>query len=169
MLVIYDLWLLIIGWGMFLNNMKLLACLMFLIGLNLFIKSIKKMNCWRFTINALIIMLFNIAVSYLASFNKDLLVYTFLILQSLLTSLTYELIDKTKLERLLNIYFVVSISFLSFLLIANFIPDTYMYLDYKLNIFVYIMLIFIPSFLIQSIQILIKLSTLSNKMKVWNH
>ncbi len=169
MLVIYDLWLLIIGWGMFLNNMKLLACLMFLIGLNLFIKSIKKMNCWRFTINALIIMLFNIAVSYLASFNKDLLVYTFLILQSLLTSLTYELIDKTKLERLLNIYFVVSISFLSFLLIANFIPDTYMYLDYKLNIFVYIMLIFIPSFLIQSIQILIKLSTLSNKMKIWNH
>ncbi len=169
MLVIYDLWLLIIGWGMFLNNMKLLACLMFLIGLNLFIKSIKKMNCWRFTINALIIMLFNIAVSYLASFNKDFLVYTFLILQSLLTSLTYELIDKTKLERLLNIYFVVSISFLSFLLIANFIPDTYMYLDYKLNIFVYIMLIFIPSFLIQSIQILIKLSTLSNKMKVWNH
>ncbi len=169
MLVIYDLWLLIIGWGMFLNNMKLLACLMFLIGLNLFIKSIKKMNCWRFMINALIIMLFNIAVSYLASFNKDLLVYTFLILQSLLTSLTYELIDKTKLERLLNIYFVVSISFLSFLLIANFIPDTYMYLDYKLNIFVYIMLIFIPSFLIQSIQILIKLSTLSNKMKIWNH
>ncbi len=169
MLVIYDLWLLIIGWGMFLNNLKLLACLMFLIGLNLFIKSIKKMNCWRFMINALIIMLFNIAVSYLASFNKDLLVYTFLILQSLLTSLTYELIDKTKLERLLNIYFVVSISFLSFLLIANFIPDTYMYLDYKLNIFVYIMLIFIPSFLIQSIQILIKLSTLSNKMKVWNH
>ncbi len=169
MLVIYDLWLLIIGWGMFLNNLKLLACLMFLIGLNLFIKSIKKMNCWRFTINALIIMLFNIAVSYFASFNKDLLVYTFLILQSLLTSLTYELIDKTKLERLLNIYFVVSISFLSFLLIANFIPDTYMYLDYKLNIFVYIMLIFIPSFLIQSIQILIKLSTLSNKMKVWNH
>ncbi len=169
MLVIYDLWLLVIGWGLYLNGLRILACVLFLIGFILFLKSNIKMNCWRYLLCMSITIIFNIAISQYGSFNKDLITYTFLILESLLVSMSYELIYKLKIERLMNIYFVVAISFLCFLLIAYIIPDTTMYLEYKSSVVVYIALIFIPSFLLQSIQMLNKMYTLSNKIKAWNH
>lgn len=169
MLVIYDLWLLVIGWGLYLNGLRILACMLFLIGFIFFLKSNIKMNCWRYLLCMSITAIFNIAISQYGSFNKDLITYTFLILESLLVSLSYELMYKLKIERLMNIYFLVAISFLSFLLIAYIIPDTSMYLEYKLNVVVYIALIFIPSFLLQSIQMLKKMCALSNKIKAWNH
>lgn len=169
MLVIYDLWILVIGWGLYLNELRILACMLFLIGFILFLKSNIKMNCWRYLLCMSITAMFNIAISHYGSFNKDLITYTFLILESLLVSLSYELMYKLKIERLMNIYFLVAISFLSFLLIAYIIPDTSMYLEYKMNVIVYIALIFIPSFLLQSIQMLKKMCALSNRIKVWNH
>ena len=169
MLVIYDLWILVIGWGLYLNELRILACMLFLIGFILFLKSNIKMNCWRYLLCMSITAIFNIAISHYGSFDKDLITYTFLILESLLVSLSYELMYKLKIERLMNIYFLVAISFLSFLLIAYIIPDTSMYLEYKMNVIVYIALIFIPSFLLQSIQMLKKMCALSNRIKVWNH
>ena len=45
MLVIYDLWILVIGWGLYLNELRILACMLFLIGFILFLKSnIKERN-----------------------------------------------------------------------------------------------------------------------------
>lgn len=169
MLVIYDLWLLVIAWGLYLNGLRLLACILFLIGLIISLKSNIKINCWRYLLCVSITAIFNIAISQCGSFNKDFITYTFLILESLFVSKSNELMYRLNIERLMNIYFVVAISFLSFLLIAYIIPDTSMYLEYKANVIVYIALIFIPSFLLESIQMIKKMWTLSNKIKAWNH
>lgn len=169
MMMIYDLWLLMIGWGLFLNGARLLACILFLIGFILFIKSGIKINCWRYFVCMLISALFNIAISQFGTFNKDFMVYAFLVLESLLVSFMYKLSDKLKLEKLINIYFVLAISFLAFLFIAYLVPDTANYIEYKLNVYTYIVLIFVPPFFLASIQILKKLFVLGIKMKAWNH
>lgn len=169
MMMIYNLWLLIIGWGLFLNGEKISACTLFLIGFILFMKSEIKINYWRYFLCILICILFNFAISQYGVFNKDIMAFAFLMFESLLVSFVYELSEKLKIEKLINIYFVIVISFLVFLLIAYLIPDTVNYLEYKLNVYVYIVLIFIPPFLLTSVQLLKKLVNLSIKMSIWNH
>lgn len=156
--MIYCLWTLAIGWGLFLNKMEILSILLFLVYLFL---SETKIICWRYLSIAFIISVFNLLICKLGYFDRSVLLITFLLVEALFSANLSIYASKLSFYKILGIYLFVSISFLMFMMIAmvlSHVVNDYIYLQ---NIYVYITLIFLPSFLLMSLQLF--------KIKAWNH
>lgn len=162
----YVLWTLMIGWGFYLNKMEILAILLFLMFLLL---SDTRKICWRYISIAIITLLFNILVFNLGYFDKNLISVTFLITEALVSANLSEYLSRLCINRLVEIYLFVSVSFLTFVgitILLSSVTSDYIYIH---NLYVYNALIFVPSFLLMSIQMVKKITGSRIKMRVWNH
>lgn len=162
----YVLWTLMIGWGFYLNKMEVLAILLFLMFLLL---SDTRKICWRYISIAIITLLFNILVFNLGYFDKNLISVTFLITEALVSANLSEYLSRLCINRLVEIYLFVSVSFLTFVgitILLSSVTSDYIYIH---NLYVYNALIFVPSFLLMSIQMVKKITGSRIKMRVWNH
>lgn len=161
----YVLWTLMIGWGFYLNKMEILAILLFLMFLLL---SDTRKICWRYISIAIITLLFNLLVFNLGYFDKNLISVTFLITEALVSANLSEYLSRLCINRLVEIYLFVSVSFLTFVgitILLSSITSDYIYIH---NLYVYNALIFVPSFLLMSIQMVKKITGSRIKMRVWN-
>lgn len=162
----YVLWTLMIGWGFYLNKMEILAILLFLMFLLL---SDTRKICWRYISIAIITLVFNIIVFNLGYFDKNLISVTFLITEALVSANLSEYLSRLCINRLVEIYLFVSVSFLTFVgitILLSSVTSDYIYIH---NLYVYNALIFVPSFLLMSIQMVKKITGSRIKMRVWNH
>lgn len=162
----YVLWTLMIGWGFYLNKMEILAILLFLMFLLL---SDTRKICWRYISIAIITLLFNLLVFNLGYFDKNLMSVTFLITEALESANLSEYLSRLCINRLVEIYLFVSVSFLTFVgitILLSSVTSDYIYIH---NLYVYNALIFVPSFLLMSIQMVKKITGSRIKMRVWNH
>ena len=162
----YVLWTLMIGWGFYLNKMEILAILLFLMFPLL---SDTRKICWRYISIAIITLLFNILVFNLGYFDKNLISVTFLITEALVSANLSEYLSRLCINRLVEIYLFVSVSFLTFVgitILLSSVTSDYIYIH---NLYVYNTLIFVPSFLLMSIQMVKKITGSRIKMRVWNH
>lgn len=162
----YVLWTLMIGWGFYLNKMEILAILLFLMFLLL---SDTRKICWRYISIAIITLLFNLLVFNLGYFDKNLISVTFLITEALVSANLSEYLSRLCINRLVEIYLFVSVSFLTFVgitILLSSVTSDYIYIQ---NLYVYNALIFVPSFLLMSIQMVKKITGSRIKMRVWNH
>lgn len=162
----YVLWTLMIGWGFYLNKMEILAILLFLMFLLL---SDTRKICWRYISIAMITCLFNLLVFNLGYFDKNLISVTFLIIEALVSANLSEYLSRLCINRLVEIYLFVSVSFLTFVgitILLSSVTSDYIYIH---NLYVYNALIFVPSFLLMSIQMVKKITGSRIKMRVWNH
>ena len=162
----YVLWTLMIGWGFYLNKMEILAMLLFLMFLLL---SDTRKICWRYISIAIITLLFNLLVFNLGYFDKNLISVTFLITEALVSANLSEYLSRLCINRLVEIYLFVSVSFLTFVgitILLSSVTSDYIYIH---NLYVYNALIFVPSFLLMSIQMVKKITGSRIKMRVWNH
>ena len=162
----YVLWTLMIGWGFYLNKMEILAILLFLMFLLL--SDTRKIS-WRYISIAIITLLFNILVFNLGYFDKNLISVTFLITEALVSANLSEYLSRLCINRLVEIYLFVSVSFLTFVgitILLSSVTSDYIYIH---NLYVYNALIFVPSFLLMSIQMVKKITGSRIKMRVWNH
>ncbi len=162
----YVLWTLMIGWGFYLNKMEILAILLFLMFLLL---SDTRKICWRYISIAIITLLFNLLVFNLGYFDKNLISVTFLITEALVSANLSEYLSRLCINRLVEIYLFVSVSFLVFVgitILLSSVTSDYIYIH---NLYVYNALIFVPSFLLMSIQMVKKITGSRIKMRVWNH
>lgn len=162
----YVLWTLMIGWGFYLNKMEILTILLFLMFLLL---SDTRKICWRYISIAIITLLFNILVFNLGYFDKNLISVTFLITEALVSANLSEYLSRLCINRLVEIYLFVSVSFLTFVgitILLSSVTSDYIYIH---NLYVYNALIFVPSFLLMSIQMVKKITGSRIKMRVWNH
>lgn len=162
----YVLWTLMIGWGFYLNKMEILAILLFLMFLLL---SDTRKICWRYISIAIMTLLFNLLVFNLGYFDKNLISVTFLITEALVSANLSEYLSRLCINRLVEIYLFVSVSFLTFVgitILLSSVTSDYIYIH---NLYVYNALIFVPSFLLMSIQMVKKITGSRIKMRVWNH
>lgn len=162
----YVLWTLMIGWGFYLNKMEVLAILLFLMFLLL---SDTRKICWRYISIAIITLLFNLFVFNLGYFDKNLISVTFLITEALVSANLSEYLSRLCINRLVEIYLFVSVSFLTFVgitILLSSVTSDYIYIH---NLYVYNALIFVPSFLLISVQMIKKITGSRIKMRVWNH
>lgn len=162
----YVLWTLMIGWGFYLNKMEVLAILLFLMFLLL---SDTRKICWRYISIAIITLLFNLLVFNLGYFDKNLISITFLITEALVSANLSEYLSRLCINNLVKIYLFVSVSFLTFVgitILLSSVTSDYIYIH---NLYVYNALIFVPSFLLMSIQMVKKITGSRIKMRVWNH
>lgn len=162
----YVLWTLMIGWGFYLNKMEILAILLFLMFLLL--SDTRKIS-WRYISIAIITLLFNLLVFNLGYFDKNLISVTFLITEALVSANLSEYLSRLCINRLVEIYLFVSVSFLTFVgitILLSSVTSDYIYIH---NLYVYNALIFVPSFLLMSIQMVKKITGSRIKMRVWNH
>ena len=162
----YVLWTLMIGWCFYLNKMEILAILLFLMFLLL---SDTRKICWRYISIAIITLLFNLLVFNLGYFDKNLISVTFLITEALVSANLSEYLSRLCINRLVEIYLFVSVSFLTFVgitILLSSVTSDYIYIH---NLYVYNALIFVPSFLLMSIQMVKKITGSRIKMRVWNH
>lgn len=162
----YVLWTLMIGWGFYLNKMEILAILLFLMFLLL---SDTRKICWRYISIAIMTLLFNLLVFNLGYFDKNLISVTFLITEALVSANLSEYLNRLCINRLVEIYLFVSVSFPTFVgitILLSSVTSDYIYIH---NLYVYNALIFVPSFLLMSIQMVKKITGSRIKMRVWNH
>ena len=162
----YVLWTLMIGWGFYLNKLEIIAILLFLMFLLL---SDTRKICWRYISIAIITLLFNLLVFNLGYFDKNLISVTFLITEALVSANLSEYLSRLCINRLVEIYLFVSVSFLTFVgitILLSSVTSDYIYIH---NLYVYNALIFVPSFLLMSIQMVKKITGSRIKMRVWNH
>ena len=162
----YVLWTLMIGWGFYLNKMEILAILLFLMFLLL---SDTRKICWRYISITIMTLLFNLLVFNLGYFDKNLISITFLITEALVSANLSEYLSRLCINRLVEIYLFVSVSFLTFvgiIILLSSVTSDYIYIH---NLHVYNALIFVPSFLLISVQMLKKITGSRIKMRVWNH
>lgn len=146
--------------------MEILAILLFLMFLLL---SDTRKICWRYISIAMITCLFNLLVFNLGYFDKNLISYTFLITEALVSANLSEYLSRLCINRLVEIYLFVSVSFLTFVgitILLSSVTSDYIYIH---NLYVYNALIFVPSFLLMSIQMVKKITGSRIKMRVWNH
>lgn len=162
----YVLWTLMIGWGFYLNKMEILAILLFLMFLLL---SDTRKICWRYIGIVIITCLFNLLVFNLGYFDKNLISVTFLITEALVSANLSEYLGRLIMNSLMEIYLFVSVSFLTFVgitILLSSVTSNYIYIH---NLYVYNALIFVPSFLLISVQMIKKITYSRIKMRVWNH
>lgn len=162
----YVLWTLMIGWGFYLNKMEILAILLFLMFLLL---SDTRKICWRYISIAIMTLLFNLLVFNLGYFDKNLISVTFLITEALVSANLSEYLSRLCINNLVEIYLFVSVNFLTFVgitILLSSVTSDYIYIH---NLYVYNALIFVPSFLLMSIQMVKKITGSRIKMRVWNH
>lgn len=162
----YVLWTLMIGWGFYLNKREVLAILLFLMFLLL--SDTRKIS-WRYISIAIITLLFNILVFNLGYFDKNLISVTFLITEALVSANLSEYLSRLCINNLVEIYLFVSVSFLTFVgitILLSSVTSDYIYIH---NLYVYNALIFVPSFLLISVQMIKKITGSRIKMRVWNH
>ena len=162
----YVLWTLMIGWGFYLNKMEILAILLSLMFLLL---SDTRKICWRYISIAIITLLFNLLVFNLGYFDKNLISVTFLITEALVSANLSEYLSRLCINNLVEIYLFVSVSFLTFVgitILLSSVTSDYIYIH---NLYDYNALIFVPSFLLISVQMIKKITYSRIKMRVWNH
>ena len=146
--------------------MEIFAILLFLMFLLL---SDTRKICWRYISIAMITCLFNLLVFNLGYFDKNLISVTFLIIEALVSANLSEYLSRLCINRLVEIYLFVSVSFLTFVgitILLSSVTSDYIYIH---NLYVYNALIFVPSFLLMSIQMVKKITGSRIKMRVWNH
>lgn len=146
--------------------MEILAILLFLMFLLL---SDTRKICWRYIGIAMITCLFNLLVFNLGYFDKNLISYTFLITEALVSANLSEYLGRLIMNSLMEIYLFVSVSFLTFVgitILLSSVTSDYIYIH---NLYVYNALIFVPSFLLISVQMIKKITYSRIKMRVWNH
>ncbi len=162
--LIYNLWMLMIGWSLYLNKLVVLSLILLAIELILNFIYITKINYWRFSFVSLLISLCSLLVVKESALTFNCLIVPFLLLISMNVSYINEISYKLKMRILKTIDFFVGAGMFIFLLIAAIIPNTPLLPNYKTELFVYIALIFsFPFVSITTCLIYKKIKYMSNK------
>lgn len=156
-MMIYDLWGILISYSLMFNGYMVLSIILELLILFYNLMFVRKINYWRFLSILLLTSLFSFTLYYLSNINTHKLIIPFLLLVCVNSSIVNEITYKLKVYCLIPTYSILSISFIIFVLIALIIPYSQLLPNYKANLYTYISLIFIPSFISMSICILSKL------------
>lgn len=154
--LIYNLWVILLSYNFLFNNKIILGILIETILLIYNFMLVRKINYWRFLSILLLTYLFSLKVIAYNSICTNILIYPFLLLVCTNTSIVNELAYKLKAIYLRSIYFILSISFFIFILIAIIIPYSSLLPNYKMDVYTYVALIFIPSFILFSICLILK-------------
>ena len=140
--LIYDLWMMMLGWSLFLIGYGMLGIIVVMsTNIYLFIRS-RINNVWRF----LSIFLLSFSLVYFTNSisNYYPLIALFLMAVCINVALTLELLIKIDNQYIFPIYIVSWFVFFTFFLTSILIPD-YLYSFFgKQNLYIMIMLIFIP-------------------------
>lgn len=144
-ILIYNYWLMIVAWCMFLNDYILLAILLGLIGCVLLLIINRKIDYWRMSFMSVIsyviisFILLNSSVSYF--FPK---LYMFLAIISLDSAFTFERLYLYKVKYLLPFLMVMVISATVLSIIALILPSSLYTIFTKTNLLLMINFIYSP-------------------------
>lgn len=155
-MMIYDLWGILISYSLLFNGYNTLGLLVEILVLIYNLMFVRRINYWRFTSILLLTSIFTFIVTYNSSIISNKLIVPFLLLVCVNSSIVNEITYKLKVNYIMPTYMILSISFLIFGIIALIIPYSSLLPNYKANLYTYIALIFIPSFISMSICILTK-------------
>lgn len=155
-MMIYNLWGIMISYCLLFNDYQIIGILIELLLLIYNVLFVRRINYWRFIST----LLLSLAFSYLLAINSDIslnkLIFPFLALVCVNSSIVNEITYKLKALYIMPTYMVLSLSFLIFTLMALIIPYSPLLPSYKSNLYAYIGIIFIPSFIQMSICLLAK-------------
>ena len=145
-LLIYNYWLLIISWCLFLNDLTLLAIVLCLGGCVILMKINRRINYWRMaflSIISYVTISFFLSMSNIPYFFPKL--YIFLAVTCLDLAFTFErmYLFKSKYLRPFLVFMLLGISVLS--LITILLPNSLYTLFTKDSLFIMIGLMFLPS------------------------
>lgn len=145
-LLIYNYWLLIISWCLFLNDLTLLAIVLCLGGCVILMKINRRINYWRMaflSVISYVTISFFLSMSNIPYFFPKL--YIFLAVTCLDLAFTFErmYLFKSKYLRPFLVFMLLGISVLS--LITILLPNSLYTLFTKDSLFIMIGLMFLPS------------------------
>lgn len=145
-LLIYNYWLLIISWCLFLNDLTLLAIVLCLGGCAILIRINRKLNYWRMaflSVISYVAISFFLSMSNIPYFFPKL--YIFLAVVCLDLACTFErmYLFKSKCLKPFLMFMLLSVTVLS--LITIILPNNLYTLFTKDSLFIMIGLIFLPS------------------------
>lgn len=145
-----------ISYSFFLNEYRILGIFVELLLLIYNFLFVRKINYWRFTLSLLLSVIFSNLLVLNSDLSLNKLIFPFLTLVCINSSIVNEITYKLKTLYIMPTYMILSISFLIFMLIALIIPYSPLLPNYKSNLYAYLGIIFIPSFIQMSICVLIK-------------
>lgn len=145
-----------ISYSFFLNEYRILGIFVELLLLIYNLLFVRKINYWRFTLSLLLSVIFCNLLVLNSDLSLNKLIFPFLTLVCINSSIVNEITYKLKTLYIMPTYMILSISFLIFMIIALIIPYSPLLPNYKSNLYTYLGIIFIPSFIQMSICILIK-------------
>lgn len=154
--MIYDIWCILISYSLFFNGYVLLGILLEGLVLMYNLVFVRKINYWRFIFILLLTSVFSFYIVLNSSISNNKLIFPFLILVCINTSIVNEICYKLKANYVLPTYIILATSFLIFTIVAIIIPYSPLLPTYKSNLYAYIAIIFIPSFILMSACLLFK-------------
>lgn len=155
--MIYNLWGILISYSLLFNGYSVLGIVLEVLVLTYNILFVRRINYWRFLSTLLLSGLFSYMLTIYSDIGLNKLIFPFLTLVCVNTSIVNEITYKLKALYIMPTYMILSISFLVFSLIALIIPYSPLLPSYKSNLYAYIGIIFIPSFIQMSICLLSKM------------
>ena len=159
-IVIYDFWMMMLAWSLFLNNFQYAGILMALACAvyNFFV--IRHMNHWRLFSITLISSLVGILVlrsTEIAQIYRC--IFPFLMLMMIDCALVNEICCALSAEKIVGIDILLSFTTLFSVAAVCMIPESPLLPFYKSNLFGFIVMIFFPSFSEMNICLVSKLLT----------
>lgn len=156
-LLIYNYWLVIIAWCLFLNDYIILPMLLGLGGCAILVFMKRRFNVWRIGCLSMVIY---ITISFILSltnipyyFSKF---YVFLAIVCLNLALTFERISLFKNKYLMPFLMTMIISMVILSIVAAIVPDSLYSLFTKNSLFLMINIIFLPQILAIVVSIMSK-------------
>ena len=156
-IVIYDFWMIMLGWSLFLNGFRYvgMSLALFCAVYNFFV--IRHMNIWRLFSLTLISSL--VGISVLRTTNIALIyhgIFPFLMLMMLNCGLVNEICCALSADKPVFIDILLSFTTLFCVTVACIIPESPLLPFYKSNLFAFIVMIFFPSFVEMNVCLLSK-------------
>jgi len=163
-------WLIMISWSLLLNDLEILGIIVAIFTTVYICYNIKNLNYWR-VISLFLTLSF---IGYLCiSLSNIMSIYTllfpFLLVMNLNTALVNEICLKLKKNSITLFFTLVSLCMIVFFTIILILPEIPMIGFYKSNLVLLTSLIFIPSFMVLSVNAIIKLYGVNvNKQRMYN-
>lgn len=156
-MMIYNLWCILISYSLVFNGNYYFGILLELLLIIYNLLFVRKINYWRFSFILLLTGLFSLTLAINSDISNNKLIFPFLVLVCINSSIVNEICYKLKALYIMPSYTILSISFLIFTFIAILIPYSPLLPTYKTNLYAYIGVMFVPSFMSMSICLFSKL------------
>lgn len=168
-MLIYNLVLILVAWVSFLNGFYITGMLLGIMCASYDIYFLKTINSWRL----LFVYFIFILISFMMirhSILKEMFngIYFFMIIIMFGNALINEIVSNAKTNQIYLPYVVLSVTSLFSLFLALLIPDFSILPDYKNTVLVLVLIIFFPSFISITINLLSKYLKYLKPRKLYN-